>query len=147
MIVTRSMDTALRLLIYLARPQARQRFLKARQIERDLRIPPFALRKILWSLTRGGLVRSLPGRGGGFCLGRQPGNISVAEVLSAIEGRVVAYPCRGVDEDCELSGRCGVAPIYQEVEKTLEALLGRYTIEDCLGNNACPQPVAGGSLS
>lgn len=132
MIVTRSVDTALRVLVYLARQPSPSGYLKAGQIERDLKVRPFALRKILWSLSRRGLVRSLPGREGGFRLGRPPAEISLAEVVHTVEGRVVAYPCRGVDERCELSGRCGVAPIYQEVEEALERLLGRYSIEDCL---------------
>lgn len=132
MIVTRSADTALRVLIYLARQPARAGYLKARQIEGDLRVPPYALRKILWALARRGLVRSSPGRDGGFRLGRAPGEISLAEVVETVEGRVVAYPCRGVDERCELSGRCGVAPIYQEVEEALARLLRRYSIGDCL---------------
>jgi Rrf2 family nitric oxide-sensitive transcriptional repressor len=132
MIVTRSVDTALRILIYLARQGARERFLKARQIELDLKVPPFALRKILWSLSRRGLVRSFPGREGGFRLGRTPREISIGEVLAAIEGRVVAYPCRGVDEGCELSGQCTVAPLYQEVEEAMESLLSRYSLQDFL---------------
>ena len=138
MILTRSVDTALRLLIYLALSDGKDRYLKARQIERDLKIPPFALRKILWALTRGGLLRSVPGRGGGFRLGRRPVDISVAEVMAVVEGPIVAYTCRGVDDDCELSGHCRVAPIYQTLESEVQRLLSRYSIQDCL-----PSAVAG----
>ncbi len=144
MIVTRSVDTALRVLVHLARQPESGGYLKARQIERQLKVPPFALRKILWSLTRGGLVVSLPGRDGGFRLGRRPAAISLAEVLRSVEGRVAAYPCRGVDERCELSGRCGVAPVYQDLERALERVLGGYSIEDCLARQPLLQATRGG---
>ncbi len=143
MILTRSVDTALRLLIYLALADGKDRYLKARQIEFDLKIPPFALRKILWSLTRGGLLRSVPGRGGGFRLRRRPREISVAEVMAVVEGPVVAYSCRGVDDDCELSGRCNVAPIYQTLESELQRLLSRYSIQDCLPHGLAVQGTGG----
>ncbi len=141
MILTRSVDTALRLLIYLAISDGEDRYLKAGQIERDLKIPPFALRKILWALTRGGLLCSVPGRGGGFRLGRRPVDISVAEVMAVVEGPIVAYTCRGVDDNCELSGRCNVAPIYRMLESELQRLLSRYSIQDCLPTpRAVPAP-------
>jgi Rrf2 family protein len=131
-ILTRSVDSAMRLLIYLARREVKNRYMKARQIERDLKIRPFALRKILWALTRGGLLRSVPGRRGGFRLRRRPGDISLAEVMTVVEGPIVAYPCRGVDEGCEQSGRCAVAPVYQELERELHRLMSRYSLKDCL---------------
>ncbi len=145
MIVTRSVDTALRILIYLARQAARERYFKARQIEQDLKVPPFALRKILWSLARRGLVLSFPGREGGFRLGRTPREISVGEVMAAIDGRVVAYPCRGVDGDCELSGQCTVALLYQEVEEVLESLLSRYSLQDFLSRPPASPARRGGA--
>jgi len=82
MLIPKTVEYALRAVVWLAsseRPsQSRE------EIARGTRVPAGYLSKVLNALKRAGILRSLPGRGGGFALQRPPDAISVLEIVSAI---------------------------------------------------------------
>ena len=55
------------------------------EIARSTRVPPGYLAKVLQLLARGGLVTSAPGRKGGFRLARPAAEISILEVINAVD--------------------------------------------------------------
>jgi Rrf2 family protein len=56
-------------------------------------LPPAYLNKQLQALARAGIVSSVPGRGGGFKLARDPARITLMDVVTAIEGEQHAFQC------------------------------------------------------
>jgi len=95
MLFSSTCQHALRALIYLALHQDRWPIL-VREIAAEEAIPRPFLSKILHDLNKRGLVASSKGPGGGYALARDPENITIMEVVSAIDGTVE------LDEHCVL---------------------------------------------
>lgn len=72
-------------LIYLAR-KSEQGLLKIKEIAEAQKIPKKYLEQILIVLKRAGYVKSKAGANGGYCLGRSPTKINLAEIIRLIDG-------------------------------------------------------------
>src|SRR5262247_3952161 len=81
----------------------------AREIAEEHRIPPALMAKLLQRLARKGLVASLHGIHGGYRIARPASQISLREVIEAIEGPMALIecddPCKG---DCAQESACTV---------------------------------------
>jgi Rrf2 family protein len=78
-------EYALLALVYLGR-RSSEGLISSAAIARAQQIPPRFLDQILLALKRAHLVRSVKGRGGGFQLAREPGAITLAEVVRLLDG-------------------------------------------------------------
>ncbi|MGB4811814.1 MAG: Fe-S cluster assembly transcriptional regulator IscR [Methylophilaceae bacterium] len=63
------------------------------------------LEQLFSRLRKRGLVNSVRGPGGGYRLGKSPADISVANIISAVDEQIDATQCGGA-EDCHDEGRC-----------------------------------------
>jgi Rrf2 family protein len=87
------------------------------------------------------LLASQQGTRGGYQLARTPSQISVADVIQAIDGPVVVTACSTDDGQCEQFSKCNVRdPLWRVREKILTAL-GECTIAE-LAADVPPPPVA-----
>ena len=82
--LTRRADYAIRTTICLAR-EGSDRLVSAPVIARRMEVPARFLPQIMQDLTRAGIVEALPGRGGGYRLTRVPNEVSLLEVIEAVE--------------------------------------------------------------
>lgn len=82
--ITTTGEYALRAMAYMAE-LPRGQYVLARQMGKELGIPPNYLSKVLQSLTRQGLLESMRGRNGGFRMDRPAKDICLFEVLAAVE--------------------------------------------------------------
>ena len=102
-------------------------------------IPTATVAKILKTLTRHSLVTSSRGAQGGYRLSDSPEAISVAAVITALEGPIGVTEC-GVDDedlDCQLSGRCDVRGNWQRINTAIQlALEGISLAEMARGSRA-----------
>lgn len=101
------------------------------------------LHTLLTALKSAGLVRSVRGAGGGFVLARDPSEITLAEILYALEGPLSLVPCVGDEGACDRTGQCTARQVWQELSGVLEAAVDDVTLGDMLG----PQYRAGESPS
>ncbi|MHB9025637.1 MAG: RrF2 family transcriptional regulator [Armatimonadota bacterium] len=126
--LTRAGEYAVKSLVYLATksPEAR---VMASEVATAERIPINFVRKILESLAKTGLVKSYRGAGGGFTLGREPAEITLRQVIEAIEGPITLNQCLGPTV-CENLPRCAMSHIWMEAQRALEDVLGRYSLKD-----------------
>ena len=92
--------------------------------------PEKFLRKIFHSLTRSGLVKSYRGLGGGFRLARNPRDISMLEVIEAIEGEVTFVPCLKIPPDCEALATCSMVEVWTEVRNRFRSTLSEVRVSD-----------------
>jgi len=96
-------------------------------------LPKKFLEAILFQLTRHGLLRSRKGRGGGYILSRKPGDITVGEVIRALDGPLALVPCvsqtayRRCDE-CLEEDTCGVRLVMKEVRDATAHILDNTTL-------------------
>src|SRR3954463_5420827 len=109
----------------------------AREIASLYDIPIELLAKILQRLVRRGLLASQQGTRGGYQLARAPIQISVADVIQAIDGPVTVTACSTDEGTCDQFAKCNVRdPLWRVRERILSAL-GECTIAE-LASDAPP---------
>ena len=74
--------------LYLAQQHGSERPVQGKDIAREYGIPVEYLLKILQAMARGGILRSERGRAGGFTLSREPGEISLFDILNTLEPQI-----------------------------------------------------------
>jgi len=127
--LTRKGEYAIRGMIYLAR-QTPGRLVLLGEIAEAVAVPQSFLAKIFQSFTRSGMVRSSRGAGGGFALGRPAAQITLREVVEAVEGPICPNRCVLESESCERSALCAVHPVWRKVQEQVQAILERVTLAE-----------------
>jgi Rrf2 family protein len=95
----------------------------AREIGEQYQIPLELLAKILQRLAREGILASHQGIRGGYYLARPAGQISVANVIEAIDGPFAITACSEADDNCDQFSTCSVRdPLWQLKGRILEML-------------------------
>ena len=112
----------------------------AREIAGLYNIPIELMAKVLQRLVRRGLLVSHQGTRGGYQLSRTPIQISVADVIQAIEGPVTVTACSTEEGQCEQFSKCNVRdPLYRLRDRILAAL-GECTIAELAADPPTPGP-------
>ena len=131
--MTKRADYALLALSYLA-SRAKEdpnRLVNTREIAEQFELPVELLAKLLQILAKNGLVASHPGPTGGYRLLRSAGQISVAEVVTLIDGPVSMMHCsNGQDGACKQYNRCTIRDPLAEIEVRVKTLLEGISIAD-----------------
>jgi len=112
----------------------------AREIAELYDIPIELMAKVLQRLVRRGLLASQHGTHGGYQLGRTPTQISVADVIQAIEGPVTVTACSTEDGQCEQFEKCNVRDPLWRVRERILAALGECTIAELAADVPSPAP-------
>lgn len=101
------------------------RVLSAAMISEETVVPLPTVSKVLKLLQKQGLLRSIRGVNGGYCLARAAQDISVADIIEAIEGPLALTACVE-DEGCTHTKLCGMSGnwdfVNQAVLETLRAI-------------------------
>jgi Rrf2 family protein len=116
--ITRQADYAIRAVRYLSKQGSSQRVATS-TVAREMKIPPSFLAKIISQLSIAGLLRTSRGARGGVSLAREPSEISVLDVVEAIDGPILLNECVGTNKPCTFEEECLVHPIWLEVQETL----------------------------
>jgi Rrf2 family protein len=127
--LTRRADYAIRTSICLAY-EGRGRLVPAPDIARRMDVPPRFLPQIMQDLVRAGLVEATPGRGGGYRLTRAPGEVSLLEVIEAVEGDVRRRTCVLRASACSSAQPCGVHELFAEAQDAMLERLAVATVLD-----------------
>jgi Rrf2 family protein len=132
--ITRQADYALRAVIYLSRLKPDQRAATS-QIALEQRIPPSFLAKIVSQLSVAGLLQTSRGARGGVSLARSPDNISVLEVVEAIDGPITLNECVALGGVCEFGDDCPMKPVWCDTQKQLTERLKTVTFDQFNGKH------------
>ncbi|MCS6907314.1 MAG: Rrf2 family transcriptional regulator [Anaerolineales bacterium] len=137
--ITRQADYAVRAVTFLARLGADHRAATS-TIAQEQQIPPSFLAKIVSQLSVAGLLSTSRGARGGVSLAKPPGEISLLEVVEAIDGPIVLNECVGDRGACKFVEECPVHPIWCEVQYELVQKLKNTTFDQLAnpkkGNNS-----------
>jgi len=127
--ITRAAEYAIRGVFYLcSQPEGSVCLLS--EISENQKIPPSFLSKIFQNLAKVGIVSSFRGTGGGFTLIKDPSDITLLEVLEAIEGPISLNVCLNNGNTCENRPTCPVHPIWKDAQQYLTTLLGNRNFEE-----------------
>jgi Rrf2 family iron-sulfur cluster assembly transcriptional regulator len=125
-------DYACRALLSLALHGATSTPTSVRDIAERTGLPQPYLEQILLALKGAGLVRSKRGVGGGYVLAREPADITLAQVVSAVDGPIVAGDFGEPHENgaCDHEGQCVLLAVWAEVGATMREHLQSFTLAD-----------------
>src|SRR5512137_30955 len=132
--ITRQADYAIRAVRYLAKQGPNQRSATS-TVAKEMKIPPSFLAKIISQLSIAGLLRTSRGARGGVTLARAPGEISLLDVVEAIDGPILLNECVGDPANCDFSEDCMVHPIWAEVQDSLVKRLRETTFDQLHSKN------------
>jgi len=109
-------------------------------------LPQPYLEQILLALKGAGLVRSKRGVGGGYVLARAPAEITLGEIVSAVDGPIVAGDFGRPHEDgaCDHEGQCVLLAMWADVGDHMRRHLDSFTLEDCVVKARGAPPLAAG---
>jgi Rrf2 family iron-sulfur cluster assembly transcriptional regulator len=125
-------DYACRALLSLALHADTEGPTSVRDIAERTGLPQPYLEQILLALKGAGLVRSKRGVGGGYVLARPPSDVTLNDILRAVEGPIVAGEFGEPHQDgaCDHEGQCVLLAIWAEVGEHIRQYLGGMTLAD-----------------
>ncbi len=113
--ITRQADYAIRAVLYLARLGPNQRAATS-TVAQEQRIPPSFLAKIISQLSIAGLLHTSRGARGGVSLARDPKEISLLDVVEAIDGPILLNECVGENGNCTFDSDCPLQSIWSDAQ-------------------------------
>ena len=125
---------ALRAMIELARESGQ---VTAGELAIRADAPRKFLEAILLTLARQGLISSRRGKFGGYLLGREPAQISFAEIIRLVDGPLALTPCVSRTafrrcEDCRDLATCALREALLRARDAAAAVLEGYSLSDAI---------------
>jgi FeS assembly SUF system regulator len=145
-------DYGIVLLNYVAQPvgrssdltPSRPAGLTARELSQRSGLPYPTVSKVLKALGRGGLLVSQRGIHGGYALARPAEQISVAEMVSCIDGPIALTSCLAPSaQRCELEAACPVRGNWQRINSVVLGALSKLSLADMQRPSALPLHAVG----
>jgi len=128
--MTRLTDYAIVLLTFCARHPERP-LTNTRDLAAEAHLPVPTVGKILKLLAKEGLLVSHRGVRGGYVLARHPEKISVADIVTALEGPLAITECSShTTAPCDLESCCPVATNWQRINQAVWNTLGNITLSE-----------------
>ena len=137
-------DYASRALLSLALRADQERPTSVRDLADRTGLPQPYLEQILLNLKGVGLVRSKRGVGGGYVLARPAEDITLAEIVAAVDGPIVAGAFGEPHQDgaCDHEGQCVLLDVWADVGEHMREHLASFTLADMVLQAKGIKPVA-----
>ena len=136
--ITRGTDYAVRVMVHLAALPKGTR-VPVTELARVGDAPASFVSKVLQQLVRAGMVASTRGMGGGFALAVHPAEVTLLDVVEAIEGPLQINLCLPGEHTCDRKTWCSVHPVWVEAQVALKSVLSSASIER-LARDAASHP-------
>jgi len=121
-------DYGTQVMTYMARDQAVH---SASEVATELGIAAPTVSKILKMLVRKNLVTSVMGAKGGYLLARHPAEISVAEIIDAMDGPISITECSGTTI-CERESTCSTRSNWQGINHIIQDALEKVNLAEMI---------------
>ena len=122
-------DYAVVLMSAAARRPAAAR-LSATELAAETGVPLPTAQKLMGQLAGAGLLRSVRGASGGFSLARSAHEISLADIVEAVEGPIAMTVCSEGRTDCALDAHCRIKPHMGIVGTAVRGALGAVSLTE-----------------
>ncbi len=127
--ITKASDYALRVVGFFAASE-RDRYYMRNELSERCNIPDSFLGKILQLLVKADILDSERGKKGGFKLNKDPEEITLYDIIAAVEGDIVLNDCLVDDNVCRVNGQCKIHSILEQVRCNLVQDLKKYKVLD-----------------
>jgi len=128
--VSKLTDYATEVMAVLATAPARVH--SAQELAERVRLELPTVSKLLKQLANAGLIESFRGANGGYRLARAPERISIADVVTAMEGPIGMTECSAQSGLCDHEAHCGVRVNWQRINQAIAGALASVTLADML---------------
>lgn len=135
--ITRQADYALRAILHLSKLGPTERA-STSQIAEEQRIPPSFLAKIISQLSIAGLIHTSRGAHGGVSLARSPEEITILEVVEAIDGPIELNECTSSPDACPFGQNCPIRKLWCAAQAELVEKLSTTTFSQFLAEAMPP---------
>jgi len=125
--VTRASDYAIRALIHMANKPLGTTFMRS-ELAQECDIPDSFLGKILQNLAKSEILSSERGKKGGFKVAKSISEITVYNIICAIEGDISLNKCIFDEDFCSLVHSCTAHMMWSDVQDKLVEMLKSYTL-------------------
>ena len=118
-------------LVYLAK-NPEKHAVTIKEIAEKEHFSPAYIEKIMQTLRGAGIIDSHQGKEGGYTLARHPSQITLKEIIEALEGHTFEIFCEPQYREhivCTHFCTCGISPVWQKTKKLLDNFFGSYTLE------------------
>jgi len=132
-------EYGLRCLLQLARAEVIGETLTLSQIAQSEGISAANAGKLMWILSKAGLVQSQRGTKGGYHLARPAAEIRLNQVIRVLDGERVDSHCKsytGIMDACVHTGDCGIRPVIVELHQVVDNALSEITLSQLLDTEA-----------
>lgn len=116
--ITHQADYATRAILYLTGAE-KGKHVATSQIANEQQIPPSFLAKINLQLSVAGLIKTSRGARGGITLAREAEQITLLDVIEAIEGPIQLNICVDNKDGCAFKGNCPLQSVWCETQREL----------------------------
>ena len=131
--ITRQADYAVRAVLHLASNGDQRTATSA--IAEEQHIPPSFLAKIVSQLSIAGLLHTSRGARGGVTLAREAKDITLLEVIEAIDGPIQLNECVGDNRSCDFDANCPLRPVWCDAQEELVGRLKNTNFADMIAKN------------
>jgi Rrf2 family cysteine metabolism transcriptional repressor len=123
---------------------AEQPLVNAKEIAETYHIPVEMMAKILQTLSRDGILESVNGPKGGYALSRSPEEITVAQVITAIDGPIGIADCMlDVNAPCMQADTCTIRTPVEHIQERIVALLAGMSVAELHSRSTLPLAITG----
>lgn len=128
--LSKKTDYALLALRHLALAGSTGQTVPARELSETYDLPPELLAKVLQRLVRGGLLVSQQGIRGGYELAKPADQITVADVVTVVDGATKITACTDEGHDCDQFSKCAIRdPLWKLKDRIVSALAATTVAE------------------
>lgn len=126
---------SIRLMIYLADNAADGEPVQLGEIARNQNLSLRYLEQLVMPLRSANLIKSVHGKHGGYYLARDPGLITINEIIEASIGSIRLLDCLGADTECGFESHCGSRRMWGLINHKITDVLMQYTLDDLSEKN------------
>jgi len=107
---------------------------KVNDIARRQGISPRYIEQIFICFKKAGIIRTVRGPKGGYMLDKKPEEVSIGDIIRAIEGNIELVGCKsttaGGEDECVVRTQCVTAPIWNELNSKVSDFFDSISIQD-----------------
>lgn len=136
MMLTRGGEYAVRCVLYLSMQEV-GRIVPKKEIASAMDIPASFLAKVAQVLAKSRIINIHQGSGGGYTLALRPGDVSLLQVVEALEGEIFLNACIMSPDMCQRSPQCGVYKAWRRARDRLRETLAEVDFEQLSRDEPC----------
>lgn len=106
-----------------------------RDVARRQELSKLYLSQLATPLRNASLLKSVWGNKGGYVLGRDAAQVSLREIIEAVDGPVAIIDCVLAPESCERSPHCVSIGVWSSINDAITGILERYSLDDLVAEN------------